>query len=179
MILTLVRHGEVLKEYQGKYNGHLDIPLSEKGKEQAKELAQTLQASEFDLIYCSSLLRARETIAAFDVKPIFSEKLREKSWGKHEGKGFSEIEAEGIHYENFEQWINALDGEDMHKYIADLREYFYETILKQDAHNILIVTHAGVIKTLLHIVYNISLEEAFAKELPYASYITLDTTKFR
>ena len=179
MNLTLVRHGEVIKEYQGKYNGHLDIALSDKGKEQAKELAKTLQISQFDMFYCSSLLRARETIAAFDTKPIFSDRLREKSWGRHEGKGFSEIEAEGIHYENFEQWINALDGEDMHKYIADLREYFYETILKQDAHNILIVTHAGVIKTLLHIVYNISLEEAFAKELPYASYITLDTTKFR
>jgi len=176
MILTLVRHGEVIKEYQGKYNGHLDIPLSDKGKEQAKALAQSLKASTFDMVYCSSLLRARETIAAFDAKPIFSDRLREKSWGRHEGKGFREIEAEGIHYENFEQWINALDGEDMHKYIADLREYFYETIFKQDAQNILIVTHAGVIKTLLHIVHNISLEEAFAKELPYGSFITLDTT---
>ena len=179
MNLTLVRHGEVIKEYQGKYNGHLDIALSDKGKEQAKELAKTLQISQFDMFYCSSLLRARETIAAFDAKPIFSDRLREKSWGRHEGKGFSEIEAEGIKYKNFEQWINALDGEDMHKYIADLREYFYETILKQDAQNILIVTHAGVIKTLLHITQNISLEEAFAKELPYASFITLDTTKFR
>jgi len=176
MILTLVRHGEVLEEYQGKYNGHLDIALSQKGKEQAKALAQKLKEFQFDMVYCSSLLRARETIAAFDVEPIFSDRLREKSWGRHEGKGFSEIEAEGIEYENFEQWIDALDGEDMHKYIADLKEYFYETIFKQDAQNILIVTHAGVIKTLLYITQNISLEEAFAKELPYASFITLDTT---
>jgi len=176
MILTLVRHGEVLEEYQGKYNGHLDIALSQKGKEQAKALAHKLKEFQFDMVYCSSLLRARETIAAFDVEPIFSDRLREKSWGRHEGKGFSEIEAEGIEYKNFEQWIDALDGEDMHKYIADLREYFYETIFKQDAQNILIVTHAGVIKTLLYITQNISLEEAFAKELPYASFITLDTT---
>jgi len=35
--ITLVRHSEVIKEYQGKYNGHIDISLSEKGKRDAKK----------------------------------------------------------------------------------------------------------------------------------------------
>ena len=177
MKITLVRHSEVIKEYQGKYNGHIDISLSQKGKEDAKELAKKLQNIKFDKIYCSDLLRARETLEAFDytLTPIYTKELREKSWGRDEGKSFEEIQAEGIEYENFEQWISALDGEDFSTYKQRIQEYFYETIFKEDAQNILVVTHSGVIKTLLSITKNISLEEAFATNLPYSSYITLDT----
>ncbi len=177
MKITLVRHSEVIKEYQGKYNGHIDISLSLKGKEDAKELAKKLQNITFDKIYCSDLLRARETLAAFNytLEPIYTKELREKSWGRHEGKSFDEIQNEGIKYINFEQWISALDGEDFFIYKQRIQKYFYETIFKEDAQNILVVTHSGVIKTLLSIVKNIPLEEAFAIELPYSSYITLDT----
>ena len=177
MIITLVRHSEVIKEYQGKYNGHIDISLSEKGKEDAKELAKKLQNIEFDKIYCSDLLRARETLEAFNhtLTSIYTKELREKSWGRHEGKSFEEIYTQGIEYINFEQWISALDGEDFSIYQERVQKYFYETIFKEDAKNILVVTHSGVIKTLLSIVKNIPLEEAFTTELPYSSYITLDT----
>ena len=177
MKITLVRHSEVIKEYQGKYNGHIDISLSQKGKEDAKELAKKLQNIEFDKIYCSDLVRARETLAAFNYvcEPIYTKELREKSWGKHEGKSFEEIQAEGIEYINFEQWISALDGEDFSIYKQKIQKYFYETVFKEDVQNILVVTHSGVIKTLLSLVNNISIEEAFATPLPYSSFITLDT----
>ena len=177
MKITLVRHSEVIKEYQGKYNGHIDISLSEKGKSDAKELAKKLQNIWFDKIYCSDLVRARETLTAFNYvcEPIYTKELREKSWGKHEGKSFKEIQAEGIEYINFEQWISALDGEDFSLYKQRVQKYFYETIFKEDAKNILVVTHSGVIKTLLSLVNNISIEEAFVTPLPYSSFITLDT----
>lgn len=180
MIITLVRHAEVVAEYQGKYNGHIDISLSENGKRQAKNLALKLSTQTFDKVYCSDLLRARETLHAFDIEtePIYTKRLREKSWGKHEGKSFEEIEAEGIEYENFNQWINALDGEDMQVYIQNLKEYFYETIFKQESQNILVVTHSGVIKTLLYLMQNISLEEAFSKRLPYSSLIEINKNSF-
>ncbi len=175
MRVTLVRHAEVIEEYKGKYNGYIDISLSKNGRNQAKELAQKLQNVKFDKIYCSDLLRAKETLEAFEyeIEPIFSSKLREKSWGRHEGKSFTEIESEGILYENFEQWINALDGEDVESYKTRVEKYFYETIFKSEADEILIVTHAGVIKTLLSRVENISLQEAFGIKLSYSSYVTL------
>lgn len=177
MKITLVRHSEVIKEYQGKYNGHIDISLSQKGKEDAKELAKKLQNISFDKIYCSDLLRAKETLEAFHhtLTPIYTKELREKSWGRHEGKSFKEIQDEGIEYENFEQWTASLDGESFSNYKQRIQEYFYETIFKEDMQNILVVTHSGVIKTLLSITKNISIEEAFTTKLPYSSYITLDT----
>ena len=177
MKITLVRHSEVIKEYQGKYNGHIDISLSLKGINDARELAQKLKDKEFDKVYCSDLLRAKETLNELnlDIKPIYTKELREKSWGRHEGKSFEEIQAEGIEYKNFEQWISALDGEDFSIYQERVQKYFYETIFKEDMQNILVVTHSGVIKTLLSIVKDISLKEAFSTNLPYSSFITLDT----
>ena len=176
MKITLVRHSEVIKEYQGKYNGHIDISLSDKGRSDAKELANKLQNIKFDKIYCSDLLRAKETLEAFEytITPIYTKDLREKSWGQHEGKSFEEIQSEGIEYKNFEQWISALDGEEFITYKERLQNYFYKTILKQDCENILVITHSGVIKTILSIVKNITLEEAFSSNLDYSSYITLD-----
>jgi len=178
VIITLVRHGEVLEEYQGKYNGHIDIGLSVNGKLQAKELGKKLKDRDFDRVYCSDLLRARETLQAFelDLEVSYTKELREKSWGRHEGKSFDEIQKEGIEYENFEQWIRALDGEDIDEYKEKIKHYFYKTLLKQESKNILVVTHAGVIKTILHLTKNISLEEAFSIKLEYSSCISLDTT---
>ena len=177
MIVTLIRHAEVLEEYKGRYNGHLDVELSENGKLQAKAMGKRLANVDFDAIYCSDLLRARQTLAEFkrEIKPIFTKRLREKSWGRHEGKSFAEIEAQGLKYENFEQWLAQLDGEDVQSYVDSIREYFYETIFKQEARNVLVVTHSGVIKSLLSVTNDVSLQEAFSMSLPYSSVLTLDT----
>lgn len=175
MRITLVRHGEVIEEYQGKYNGHIDIPLSKNGLTQAKELGKKLKNTNFDKVYCSDLLRAKQTLEQFGLNQeiVYSKELREKSWGIHEGKSFQEIEKEGIKYDSFEQWLNALDGEDIYLYKERIKKYFYENIFKNNTENILIVTHAGVIKTLFSILYNYSLEEAFSIKLPYSSYKTI------
>jgi len=175
MSITLVRHAEVAKEYRGKYNGLIDISLSKKGRDDAKELGKTLQKKDFDKVYCSDLKRARETLEAcnLNLPTIYSKEICEKSWGIHEGKSFAELEAMGLRYENFEQWVDALGGERYAEYKERIKNYFYNVIDKDDAKNILVVTHAGVIKTLLSIVKGISLEEAFSIELPYASTIEI------
>ena len=175
MTLTLIRHAQVEKRYQGRYNGHIDISLSKEGLASAKDLAKELQAQNFDKVYCSTLKRARETLKTFNLNlpTIFSKEIREKSWGIHEGKSFQEIEKMGIKYKNFEQWIADLDGEDSELYKRRIAHYFYDVIAKDKAKNILVITHAGVIKTLLSIVENLSLEEAFSKEISYASQIKI------
>lgn len=181
MKITFVRHAEVIKEYQGKYNGHLDMPLSENGKLQAKALAKELFQEDFDKVYCSDLLRTRETLEAFSSlqTPIFTNRLREKSWGIHEGKSFEEIEQSGIYYENFEQWIHALDGENIDNYTRRLKDYFETVLLKETSQNILVVSHSGAIKSLYSLVKKCSLEEAFSLSLPYASFVVLDTKNMR
>ncbi|QOP42472.1 histidine phosphatase family protein [Sulfurimonas sediminis] len=177
MKITLVRHGEVEEAYIGKYNGHNDIGLSKKGHEDAKNLAKAFTCKAFDLVYCSDLRRAKETLATFSQakNAVYTSKLREKSWGRDEGMGFDEIRAQGIEYENFAQWIKALDGEPYEKYMQRVKAFFFKELPVQKGENILVVTHAGVIRTLMAIVQNLSLEDAFAIALPYASYTVYDT----
>jgi len=176
MIITLVRHGEVEEAFKGRYNGHSDISLSTHGREEARKLGKKLQKEGFDKIYCSDLKRAKETLKEFklNLPTLFSESLREKSWGIHEGKSFEEIEATGIKYKNFTQWIDALDGEDSTTYKERIKKYFYEVITKERSQNILVITHAGVIATLLSIVKNISIEEALNTRIEYTSLVKVE-----
>ena len=176
MKIYFVRHGEVEEAYRGKYNGHIDIALSPKGKEEAKRVAKELSHIHFDKAYCSDLLRARESIEPFELscEIIYTDKLREKSWGRHEGKSFEEIEAEGIAYTTFDNWIASLDGEPLEEFKQRVWSFFQEELLKQDSTNILVLTHAGFIKMLISIYEDLSLEETFSIPLPYSGFVIYD-----
>ena len=173
MNITLVRHGEIDEKYIGRYNGHIDIELSKKGLQDAKRLGIKLQEKTFDAIFCSDLKRAKDTLSQFPHAKdnvIYTNRLREKSWGRHEGMSFDEITSkEGIKYKNFLQWINCLDGESIEEFQTRIKEFFFEYLQNTDKKDILIITHSGVIKTFLSITKKTPLKEAFSLDIPYCS----------
>jgi len=174
MKITLVRHCEVQEKYISCYNGHNNIGLSKNGDVQAKELTKKLSHLNFDTIFCSDLYRAKESVKYLKNSKniIYTNKLREKSWGKHEGLSFDEIITQGeLKYINFLQWIDALDGESYQVYIKRVKEFFFEYLISLQKNNILIVTHAGVIRTFLSINRDITLEEAFKIKINYGDLI--------
>ncbi len=178
MKITLIRHAEVDEAYHKKYNGHIDIALSRKGKEDAKKIAKCFEKEPFDLVFCSDLKRARDTLKPFvqAKNAIYTEQLREKSWGRHEGMSFDAIIEEGAFtYENFTQWINALDGEPYEVYMQRVEKFFLQELPSRKAEKVLVVTHAGVIRVLMAIVQELSLEDAFCKEVPYGEAVVFDT----
>lgn len=59
--LWLVRHGETASNASGQFQGHLDVPLNDRGRAQATALASVLADVPFDLVMTSDLLRAAET----------------------------------------------------------------------------------------------------------------------
>ena len=177
MKITLVRHCEVDERYKNCYNGHNNIGLSKNGELKAKEVAKRLDALEFDAVFCSDLRRAKESLKeSLHVKSaIFTDKLREKSWGRHEGMSFDDIIAkEDIEYIDFLQWIKALDGEPYKDYARRIEEFFLEFLPSLKKENILVVTHAGVIRVLVSIVKNTPLEDSFCIEVPNGSLILFD-----
>ncbi len=184
MTITLVRHGEVEEAFLHCYNGHNDIGLSPNGKAQAQTLAHRLEGNTFDAVYCSDLKRCRETLSpiiqnsAVDIQSLYyTPQLREKSWGRHEGMSFNTIvEKEGLVYENFLQWINALDGEPVETYIERINAFFTRELPRTPYENVLVVTHAGVIRSLMHLLQKVPLEEAFGLYFPYGAYTTLNST---
>lgn len=175
MKLTLVRHCEVDERYKNCYNGHNDIGLSKNGIKSAKEIAKKLDALEFDAVFCSDLRRTKDSIKeSLHTKGIiYTDRLREKSWGVHEGMSYEQIVAkEGVEYIDFLQWIDVLGGEPYAEYIKRVKEFFLEFLPSLQKENILIITHAGVIRVLIYILDEISLEEAFSIKVGCGSIIT-------
>lgn len=86
----MTRHGETVANARGISQGHLPGTLSEKGLQQAKELALKLKDEEIDVIYSSDLKRAVDTakeIAKFhpNAELLFVKSLREVDLGKLAG----------------------------------------------------------------------------------------------
>jgi 2,3-bisphosphoglycerate-dependent phosphoglycerate mutase len=61
-ILALVRHGQSLWNQENRFTGFVDVPLTEKGRAEARQAAQALQGLKFDVAYTSALTRAQETL---------------------------------------------------------------------------------------------------------------------
>jgi probable phosphoglycerate mutase len=59
--IWLIRHGETEWSLSGQHSGRYDLPLTERGEEEAHEAGRALQARKFDLVLCSTLQRARRT----------------------------------------------------------------------------------------------------------------------
>lgn len=94
-ILYLVRHGEV--DARETFYGHLDLPLSEGGKEQIQRTAQALRTARPAAIYSSDLQRAlasAEVIAKdHGLEPIPDPAFREMSLGVLEGLPYDQAMA--------------------------------------------------------------------------------------
>ncbi len=91
--LWLVRHGETASNASGQFQGHLDVPLNDRGRAQATALASALAGVSFDLVMSSDLLRAAET-ATLTVNGRhvveMSAALREMHYGILQGVQYSE-----------------------------------------------------------------------------------------
>lgn len=93
-----VRHGESVSNLSTQFAGSLDMPLTEKGEQQAQLTANFLKNEPFAAVYTSDLCRARETgraIAMVCNAPIIDcRELREIDAGLWEGKTYSALEEE-------------------------------------------------------------------------------------
>ena len=97
MILYVVRHGETQFNVEKRYAGQTDIPLNERGIEQAKELAKKLEKEPIDVIVTSSLLRARMTAEQVmeyhkEIPLVVMDEFKEVCVGVYEGLTREEVQ---------------------------------------------------------------------------------------
>ena len=89
MKLYIARHGETPWNVENRVSGRTDVPLTEKGMEQARLLAHSAMGKGIEVILCSPLLRARQTAQAVSEAigvPIeLDERLMELDFGSFEG----------------------------------------------------------------------------------------------
>ena len=94
--IYLVRHGETEWNQAKRYQGQTDIPLTDKGREQAERTAEHLAEVKASFIISSDLTRALDTAAPIGRKlalPVISCLLwRERNYGRWEGLTRAEIQ---------------------------------------------------------------------------------------
>ena len=93
--IVIVRHGETDWNMEGRFQGQIDIPLNENGKDQAKKASEYLKDINFNKAYSSSMMRPFETAQIIlgnkNLKIKKIDELVEISHGLWEGKLENEI----------------------------------------------------------------------------------------
>jgi len=94
--LFLVRHGETDWNVEGRWQGQADVPLNERGREQAAQIAAALSGHGLSAIYTSDLQRALETAKplalAAGLQIQIDPRLREIDQGEWQGLLVDEIQ---------------------------------------------------------------------------------------
>jgi len=92
--VVLVRHGETEWSLSGQHTGRTDIPLTERGRQQARLLEPLLSTANFALVLSSPLRRARETceLAGLGPRIQLEPDLMEWNYGEYEGLTSKQIQ---------------------------------------------------------------------------------------
>lgn len=167
--IYLVRHGETTWNLEGKTQGIKDSQLSKNGLLQAEALGRRLSNENIEIIYSSSLKRARRTseiIAGILGIPCqFNHQLIEMNFGLWEGLTIEEI---GKNYPTeLRRWretpheANIPEGESIINAQKRIVSYINGVILSSKENNILVVSHSTVIKLYLLHILNMDLSDYY------------------
>src|SRR5215510_12928995 len=102
-IVYLARHGETAWSLTGQHTGLTDLPLTERGERNARQLGERLRGLTFARVYTSPLQRASRTceLAGFGAVAEVDRDLVEWDYGQYEGRRTVEIRAERPDWELF------------------------------------------------------------------------------
>ncbi len=151
--LLVIRHGETAWNTEGRIQGHIDIPLNDKGRWQAERLAQALADEELHAIYSSDLERARDTAQAVaDVlrQPLTQHTgLRERHFGRLEGHTQLEVAEqwpeEGRRWRERDPSYGPEGGETLQAFYDRAVSVLTELAQRHPGENIAVVAHGGVL----------------------------------
>lgn len=187
--IVFVRHGEIRQHKEKIFLGQYDPPLSDKGKDQAKEAGEALlkleQKLESDRIYTSDLVRASETALIIGeitgLKILEEPGFREMSLGGWDGKLISRIRADFPElYERRGENLLTFKIDNESENYFDLRYRAWkslERILEEDENkDIIIVSHGGTMRALLSILKESSLEAEMNTPIKNGEIIVFEST---
>lgn len=155
--LLLVRHGATRWSEAGRLNGWTDIPLSELGRAQARELGRAIDLRPGTAIWSSDLERATATASALRSAATGAggnvvrndERLRELDFGALEGLIWSELEpATRRALMDFDRFV-APGGESVAALAARVDDFLAHLQRVDGSGRHVLVTHGGVIRLLL------------------------------
>jgi alpha-ribazole phosphatase len=154
-----VQHAETAWNVEGRYQGHTDIPLNERGRRQAARLGLRLARESIDAAFASDLGRAWDTASAIAegrALPVQAEpRLRELNFGAWEGMTHAQIRAAELAalaaWEADPERVSPPDGETLAE-LAERAQSILDQIQRENGkvkQTILLVGHRGSLRVIL------------------------------
>lgn len=159
MKVYMIRHGESEGNRDRRHTGQLQVPLTEKGREDARHAGALLAGLQFDRVYSSDLIRAMETqaLALPDVQAERLALLRELDVGSLGG-----IRVEDCKKLYGEEYIACRRARDFTCYGGESNAMqhervrtFFKMLEEQPAENVAVFCHAGTITCAMEVVLGI------------------------
>lgn len=167
--LILVRHGESEYNAKGLWTGWTDIPISEKGRAEARRAGEKLQDIKIDVAFTSPLIRAKQTLEEIKKTlhisnlPTFENKaLNERNYGIYTGKNKWEVR-EKIGEEEFKKLRRGFNypipqGESLKQVYERVVPYYQKSILPQlkEGKNVIVSSSGNAIRALVKYLEHLS-----------------------
>jgi len=157
----LIRHAQTRWNREKRIQGQSDSPLTADGKRQAARWGQILKPFSWDRIIASDTGRAHETAklinAVLNISLTTDTRLREQDWGQWVGKTIAQLKTERpqeLKKQEKTGWgFCPPGGEDRGNVQKRSEKVLLEAAAQWPGNNILVVTHEGVIKSLIYRLY--------------------------
>jgi alpha-ribazole phosphatase len=177
--LLLVRHAQIAAEHVGQLIGATDVPLDPSAESRARTAAGRLARWNPQTCICSPMQRCRQTAAAVapDLVPHFDPDLREIDFGRWETKAFAEAAAKDPSL--VDRWAAfapdfAFPGGES---VADFLHRVHaaaDRLIHAEAETVLVVTHGGVIRTMICHLLGLESRRYVAFDVPYLATAVID-----
>tara|TARA_B100000575_G_scaffold286481_1_gene283329 strand:+ start:3686 stop:4324 length:639 start_codon:yes stop_codon:yes gene_type:complete len=193
--LVLLRHGQSQWNLENRFTGWKDVPLTEKGINEAKNAGLLIKKNniKIDKVFSSVLERANKTaeiaIKASEIQNLYEngnliyekdKRLNERDYGDLVGLNKAET-ANKFGKEQVHIWRRSYDtpppnGESLKDVVERVAPYFLETIqpLIQEKKNILIAAHGNSLRAIMITIGLYKPEEISLIELPTGQPLCLD-----
>jgi probable phosphoglycerate mutase len=176
-MIYLARHGETADNAEGRVQGTIDTPLNDRGREQARELAEQVAGREVRALYSSQLARALETAQIVGERlglgPVVDERFAESDRGEWQGRLLRDIERDEP--ETWAAWrrgeagFRFPGGESLAEHVARVGEALGE--VEQPA---LVICHGGTVRAALVATGRNALGEFQSIRVPNAELVTIE-----
>jgi len=174
MNIYLARHGQNEDNKNGILGGHRDLPLTVLGEEQAKQAARNICdfGLQFAAVYCSPLVRARQTAAILCAEaglPASIEEplLIERDFGVMTGRPVSSIKEfcfpDIIETDTGVYFLSPEGAETFPELKNRAQQLLTTLVQKHCSDNILLVTHGDIGKMIYAAYYDLPWQEVLTK----------------
>lgn len=185
--LILLRHGESQWNLENRFTGWVDIPLTDKGRQEALEAGRRIKDIPLNHGFTSVLIRAIESMeialrgaeqpnVLYDKDKALNERMYGDLQGLNKEETAKKYGAEQVHIWRRSYDVPPPNGESLKDTAARTLPYFRSSILPlaQQGENLLVVAHGNSLRSIVMELDQLSREEVLQLNLATGVPIVYD-----